>query len=247
MTDGQYLRRYGTDRGFALGFFVPAFTLLMGAAGAVVLDDVVPAWVSVAVVAVLVLLAVWVAAAVLRAVTIVRQEHLVIRTAFRTRRIAWGDVQGIQIERIPNAAQHDLPERTVVVYDRDGRRLGLPHLNDREVAELDAEASALRDLWQGWRGPGWAPVPNVAGKMSATAAKASEHALTPGTLAAFAGGCSAWFALMVFLVVGLNTDLLDGIPEDLLVYLLVGPLPVVGLVVYVTTVLRRRRRRCRRR
>ncbi|WP_395571919.1 PH domain-containing protein [Streptomyces sp. BK79] len=245
MTDEPSPRRYGMKSGFALEFLVPAATLLIAVALSVVLDIEAPLWLTVLVIAVLTLLAVWTTAAVRRAVTIVHQDHLLIRTAFATRRVAWKDVQGIRIERVPGAAQHNLPQRVVALYDRDGRRLWLPHLNEREVRLLDAELGALREIWMRQRGPSWAPVPEVTARMDAVTAKTEGYALTPGTIATFAGGCSAFFALGLFLVVGLNTDVLDGLSPDLLAYVLVGIFPAVSLIVYLAAVLRRRRRRLR--
>ncbi|MFI8952396.1 PH domain-containing protein [Streptomyces sp. NPDC053750] len=243
MAEDPYLRRYGMNGGVAVEFIVPAATLLTAAALSIVLDVEAPSWLIVVVIVVLVLLAVWVTAALRRAVTIVHEDHVLIRTAFATRRVAWADVQGIRIERVPGAAQHDLPARVVALYDRDGRRLWLPHLNEREVRPLDAELGVLRDIWVGQRGESWTPVPRVTAKMNAVTARTEGYALTSGTIAALAGGCSAFFALGLFLAVGLTTDVLDGIPEDLMAYLLFGTFPAVGLVVYVTSAARRRRRR----
>lgn len=242
MADDPYLRRYGMNGKVAVGFFVPAATLLTAAAVSIVLDVEAPLWLVVVIV-VLVLPAVWVSAALRRAVTIVHEDHVLIRTAFATRRVAWADVQGIRIERVPGAAQHGLPARVVALCDRDGRRLWLPHLNDREVRALDAELGVLRDIWVGQRGESWAPVGQVTAKMNAITARTEGYALTSGTVAALAGGCSAFFALGLFLAVGLTAGVLDGIPEDLMACLLFGTFPAVGLVVHVTTAARRRRRR----
>ncbi|CAM5627295.1 PH domain-containing protein OS=Streptomyces rochei OX=1928 GN=G3I25_11055 PE=4 SV=1 [Streptomyces rochei] len=243
MTDDPGLRRYGMRSGIAVEVLVPAATVLSAASLSVVLDVDAPWWLNAAVIAVLLLLSVWVAAAIRRAVTVVHEDHILIRTAFATRRVPWEDVQDIRIERVPGAAEHGLPARVVALYDRDGRRLWLPHLNEREVRPLEAELGFLRDLWVGRRGAGWAPVAEVTAKMNAVTAKTEGHAMTSGTVAALAGGCSAFFALGLFLAVGLTTDVLDGVPEDLMAYALFGTFPAVGLVVYVTSVLRRGRRR----
>ncbi|MER7665436.1 hypothetical protein [Streptomyces sp. NPDC096193] len=243
MTGDPYLWEYRRHKGRAVAFVVPAFMGVIAAAGALVLGGRVPLWISVVVISLVVILAVWVLAALIRAVTVVHRDHILIRTAFWTKRVAWSDVQGLQIERIPSAEQHDLPQWVVALYDSDGRRFWLPHLNERELGKVGDELYALRDLWEEQRGQSWTAAPGIADKMAATTRKTSEYELTSGTLASYAGGCSACLVMGLFSVVAFGTDVLDGVSVDLVTYLLFGTFPTAFLIVYVTSVVRRRRRR----
>ncbi|MFH9855574.1 hypothetical protein ACH4NV_13500 [Streptomyces althioticus] len=243
MTEDPYLRRYDSTKGFAVGFLIPAGALLIGAALTVVLDVESPLWVTVSVITVVVLLAVWVAAAYGRAATILYEDHIQIRTAFGTRRVAWQDVQEIRNERNPAADQHDLPKRVMLLYDRDGRRIGLPHLSEWAVDSLDAELEVLREIWIRRRGETWAPIPEVTAKLRKVTAKSERAAEQLGLLSIYAGGCGAWLALMLFLAVGLTTHVLDDVSGNVLAVVLVGTFPAVSLMVYIPLALRRRRRR----
>ncbi|MEV3956318.1 PH domain-containing protein [Streptomyces albogriseolus] len=155
MTDDPHLRRYDSTKGFAVGFLIPASAPLSGAVLAIVLDVDSPLWVTISVITVVFLLAVWVTAAYSRAATILYEDHILIRTAFRTRRVAWEDVQEIRNERSPAAHQHIVPKRVMVLYDRGGRMFLLPHLTEWAVSSLDTELGVLRDSWIRRRGEDW--------------------------------------------------------------------------------------------
>ncbi|MGW4763790.1 PH domain-containing protein [Streptomyces pseudogriseolus] len=243
MSDDPYLRRYDVTKGFSAGFLIPAGAALAAAALPFVFDEDVPPWVTISVITVIVLLAVWVAAAYRRAATILYEDHILIRTAFGTRRVAWEDVQEIRNERNPGADQHDLPKRVMVLYDRDGRRVGLPHLSEWAVDSLDEELRVVRDLWTRRRGEGWAPLPAVTAKLNAVTAKSEKAAEQLGLVSIAVGGCAVWPVLAVFLILGLNTDVLDGMSGNVMAVVLVSVFPAVSLLVYVPLALRRRRRR----
>ncbi|MEU7393672.1 PH domain-containing protein [Streptomyces albogriseolus] len=243
MTDDPHLRRYDSTKGFAVGFLIPASAPLSGAVLAIVLDVDSPLWVTISVITVVFLLAVWVAAAYSRAATILYEDHILIRTAFRTRRVAWEDVQEIRNERSPAAHQHNVPKRVMVLYDRGGRMFLLPHLTEWAVNSLDTELGVLRDSWIRRRGEDWERTPQAIAKLNAVTAKSERAAEQLGFLAVCAGGCAVWPVLALFLTVGLTTDVLDGVPVNVLVLVLVGTFPAVSLMVYIPLALRRRRRR----
>ncbi|MFD2277969.1 hypothetical protein ACFSUJ_01125 [Streptomyces lusitanus] len=243
MSDDPYLRRYDVTRGFSAGFLIRRGAGLTAAALPFVFDEEVPLWATILVIAVIVLLAVWVAAAYRRAATILYEDHILIRTAFTTRRVAWEDVQEIRNERNPGADQHNLPKSVMVLYDRDGRRLALPHLSEWAVDSLDEELRVLRDMWTRRRGEDWAQLPEVTTKLDAVTAKSERAAEQLGLLSIAVGGCAVWPVIAVFLILGLNTDVLDGMSGNVMAVVLVGTFPAVSLMVYVPLALRRRRRR----
>lgn len=248
MTESPHLREYRMNRRVSAAFFIPAGLGLVGAALPFLMADDVPTWVSALVLVLLAGLAVWVAAALLRSATVVRREHIMVHGAFRTREIAWSDIQGIRVEEIANTAEHDLPQRVVAVYGGDGRRLGLPHLNEKALGTprtLHDEVRALCEMWLRWRGDDWEPVPEVEAKMAAKSAKEAAdrlYALTPGRLASVAAGGAFPVIMGVFLALGLGTDVLSGVSGNVMATGLMGSFVAVFLGFYVTTYLRRRRR-----
>jgi len=104
-----------------------------------------------------------------RSATVTSPEHLTVRGLFRTRRIPWSRVQAIMIEMNPGSiAESDAPRRIVVAYDTAGRRIPLPHLNEKTFARrcgnLESEVDGIRAAWVAGRGPGWAPVAQAQAK-----------------------------------------------------------------------------------
>ncbi|MDW6063384.1 PH domain-containing protein [Streptomyces sp. FXJ1.4098] len=107
--------------------------------------------------------------------TVVDEDHVAVRRVFRTRRTAWRDIQGIEIED-GTAAVVDggQPTGTVVVHHRDGRRIALPYLYDRPGRSVHQEVLAMRATWERRRGDDWTPLSEA----EAAAAKAETDART---------------------------------------------------------------------
>lgn len=251
MSDSTHLREYRMNGRVSAAFFIPAGIGLVAASLPILLGGEVPAWISVPFLVLLLTLGAWATVALRRAGTFVSGEHILIRAAFKDKEVAWPDIQDIRIEEIPNTAEHGLPQQLVALYHRDGRRLGLPHLNEKALGgpqALHDEVYALREMWLLRRGDDWAPDPAVAAKLAAKAAKeadARQYALTPGQLALASMGCGFPLVMGVFLWLGLGTDVLDDIDENLLAFGVVGTIALVPVTVLLTTLVRRRRRRAR--
>ncbi len=86
-----------------------------------------------------------------RSGTTVHHDHIEMRTPFRTRRVAWHEIQAIELTGSKMSGQFTL------VRVASGRRLGLPHVNSRSVPSLPEEVRTLRELWERLRGPDWTP------------------------------------------------------------------------------------------
>jgi hypothetical protein len=102
-------------------------------------------------------------AAFRRGTTLANPKGITVQGLFRTRTVAWPDVQAIQVEgNVSAMIEPSHPREFVAVYDRTGRRLQLPHLNAKSVASVHTEVEALLALWARHRGEDWAPVPEAA-------------------------------------------------------------------------------------
>ncbi|MFI1380268.1 PH domain-containing protein [Embleya sp. NPDC020886] len=97
--------------------------------------------------------------------TIVDRDGVTIRGMFRTRVVAWPDVQGIEIEGTRGGLD-DQPTQVVVLYDSMGRRYDLPNLNDVETTNPSREVHAIRDVWVRRRGGHWVPVAEVVARIA---------------------------------------------------------------------------------
>lgn len=196
------------------------------------------AWLLLGLTVIVGLLVVWVH----RVATVTTPEHVAVRGLFRTRRIPWSRVQAIAIELNPGRiAESGAPNRIVVVYDDAGRRITLPHLNEkrfeRRYGNLESEVDGIRAAWLAGRGEAWAPVAHV----QARAAEVARRGLSPWLV----GLIWAFMALPIVTVLALVTivaELALPWPMALLAEpeaILVVP-TVVYLVAAVTTLIARR-------
>jgi hypothetical protein len=137
--------------------------------------------------------------------TVITPEGVVVRGFRRTRTFAWPDIQDIRIEDNPGGYVDDRgPRHIAVLYDGTGRRVPLPHVNeknlDRRQLALATEVDAMRTAWQRGRGAGWAPVPLVQRKV----AERARYGFTPWAVGAFAAFLAIPVTTVIF-VVGLFT------------------------------------------
>lgn len=160
---------------------------------------------------------------ILVSATICDATYLTIRRTFGTSRIAWPDVQAVELETNPDATKEE-PRRLVMVYDTDGRRRELPFLNDRSVGDLDAEVEAVRQLWHHNRGAAWRPRPGIVERRPSVVSLLTVG-LTIGPLAVLVG----LVTMMVFLVAGVFPGPFDPEPGFVIGTLLH---PVALLLVY---------------
>jgi hypothetical protein len=82
-------------------------------------------------------------------------EHLTVQRPFRTRKIEWRDIQAIETNRHWNGGE------SVIVYDADGRRIKLPHVNSWSVPAFQPAVANLRRIWTRYRGDDWALDPEL--------------------------------------------------------------------------------------
>ncbi|MEU2625033.1 PH domain-containing protein [Streptomyces sp. NPDC007157] len=78
-----------------------------------------------------------------RACTRVTSAGITARGPLRTRTWAWSEVYDIRVEPVPRGSGQNGPRWLTHLYDFDGRRFLLPHLDDWQLADPYAEVSEL--------------------------------------------------------------------------------------------------------
>lgn len=177
-----------------------------------------------------------------RSATIARHDYLAVRGPFRVKEIPWADIQAIRVEANPGRmGSRRAPKELVIVYDRHGKRITLPHLNqvtlDGHGQSLQAEVAAMHSTWMQLRGEEWVPEPEVAAKVAAH----SRYALPSWTLG-FLWSIAAALVGMVLALIGLTTS--NGNPSPFLlspIIILILPLVTFVGVTTASAVARRRR------
>lgn len=221
--DDPYRREYRRNDGswlwIALGTPLAGGVLLVLQTA---LDDGIPTLVPLAVGAALAAMLLFVLRLNKVTATISDAHRLTVRGAFRSHATAWQDVQGIEIEVNPGAEARGAPGRVVVLYDASGRRLTLPHLNDRETADLTGEVAALREVWELRRGDDWAPVPKAADRI----ARVHRHP-TPLVQLAVRGLLGGLVAGIVLFLFALNTGVYGGFGDKTVADVVFHPLALL--------------------
>jgi hypothetical protein len=227
-----------------------AFWLAMGLGAAAVLIEVMSddAWSAAAqfwfiggFFAVVGLLVAW----AFRSATMTSPEHLTVRGLFRTRRIPWPRVQAIMIEVNPGSfAEGSAPRRIVVAYDAAGRRIPLPHLNEKTFARrygsLESEVDGIRAAWLAARGEDWVPVAHA----QARAADMARYGINSWMVGLMWASLTLPVVAIVF-VVGLISGVGSPWPLSLLFRpeaLLVVPAAVFFIAAVASLISRRRAR-----
>lgn len=178
-----------------------------------------------------------------RSATITRHDHLAVRGLFRVKEISWADIQDIRVERNPvRIGSRRAPRELVIVYDRYGKRITLPHLNqvtlDGRGMSLPAEVAALHRTWTQRRGEQWAPEPEIARKVAAL----SRYAM-PSWVLGLTWAISAILLGAGLAIIGLAAG--NGNPPPFFlspVMILILPLATFAGVTAASTLARRRRR-----
>lgn len=131
-----------------------------------------------------------------RARTLVGARGITVRRALTERGRAWHDIYDIRVEQVPKAAAGSRKWITYL-YDTEGLRFVLPHLDDWQMYNPRAEVAALREAAARHRGAAWERRPEVEALIRRRAAhrKAWERAVTGGMIAV---GCGflLWLALL---------------------------------------------------
>ncbi|MBK6015315.1 hypothetical protein [Streptomyces sp. MBT53] len=111
-----------------------------------------------------------------------------VHRVVRSRGWAWHDVYDLRVE--PHPAQRSADAQSLTyLYDTDGRRFLLPHVDDWQLPDLRAEIDELRAVAAVHRGMAWEPRPGVEARIRRRAGhrKAHERAFIGVVLAFFAG------------------------------------------------------------
>ncbi|MEV0483925.1 PH domain-containing protein [Streptomyces sp. NPDC050508] len=220
----EYSRRRKMSRGRFVGLCIVEgnFALQMAR------PDSIPGRYRLLAVALMAVLVVWAVLTVRRGRTTVGADGVATRGAFRVRRWAWHDIYDLRIEARPGQRSADVKSLTYL-YDNDGRRARLPHLDDWQLPDLWAEVADLHTAAARHRGMTWERRPAVEVRIGERAAyrKAQERGITWALIVFFAAlTCLLW-----------ETAVDDG-PHTFLFLLLIGaPLATYGLL---TPLFRRR-------
>ncbi|NEA68004.1 PH domain-containing protein [Streptomyces sp. SID12488] len=174
----EYRKRRKLPRGVLVSFgFMSLYCLLQLNRSTPVAD-----WVKLALLAALVtILARWMLY-MRRGHTLVDTRGVVVRGAVIERRWAWHDIYDIRAQPVPKAPSN-ARKWLVHLYDTDGRRFLLPHVDDWQLDDPPAEVDELRAVAARHRGTAWEPRPATEAHILRRTAhrKAWERAAT-GTL-----------------------------------------------------------------
>ncbi|WP_445280634.1 PH domain-containing protein [Streptomyces sp. DSM 118148] len=92
--------------------------------------------------------------------TLVDPDGITVRRALTERTRAWSAIYDIRAEPVHNALRYDRHWLTYV-YDTEGRRLLLPHIDDWQLDNPPAEVAGLLAVGAPYRGMAWARRPEV--------------------------------------------------------------------------------------
>jgi hypothetical protein len=200
---------YRAPSGFTGGLAMPSVGLVGITAGLAQLSrSGAPLWLLLALPVFLVLLFLLMVTASRRLATFTGPAGITVKRPFGVRGTAWPDIQAIEIHSDPSAAvDSGVIAEYVVLYDRDGRRVLLPHLNSKTVPTLRDDVARLRALWERLRGEDWVALPAVAEKIAATRRSTNRQRGVVVGVAVWAG--VVLFGLVLFLVLLLTGALGD--------------------------------------
>ncbi|WP_406476156.1 PH domain-containing protein [Streptomyces sp. NBC_01615] len=131
--------------------------------------------------------------------TLVTDDGIHVRRAVSGRRRAWRDIYDIRVEPIPRKSWL-APQWVTFLYDTEGRRFLLPHVDDWQLADPHAEMTDLRYAATRQRGTTWERRPAV----EALIRRRAGH--RTAWQRAFNGGLIVWLCMFVLWVVLLVTQ-----------------------------------------
>lgn len=158
---GSIEREYGRRRPVPRGWFVCMGVFLLNGVFQLTRRSGLPAWVELAMVAVMVAVVVLGTLHLRRARTVVGAEGVAVRLGVGVRRRAWHQVYDIRVEANPYKNGMFQPQWITYLYDTDGRRMLLPHLDDLQREAVGTEVAELRAVAAPHRGMAWDRRPEV--------------------------------------------------------------------------------------
>ncbi|NUP44986.1 MAG: PH domain-containing protein [Streptomyces sp.] len=175
------------------------------------------AWVFLALMASIVLR---VALELFRAHTRVSAAGITAQGALRSRTWAWHEVYDIRVEHAPRGAGRTPPQWLTYLYDLEGRRFLLRHIDDWQLADPYAEVSELCLAAAPYRSLTWERQPRVEERILRRAARRKAW-----TWAAY--GALITFLVMLVLDIGL---VVTGRPENEFLLFVCVPLVSFGVL-----------------
>lgn len=159
-------------------------------------NRILPQWAPDAFIGCYVLLIGWMALYLRRGRTLVGPHGITVRRAMTERTRAWQDVYDIRAEPVPHATSYQRKWLTYL-YDTDGRRFLLPHVDGWQLKDPPGEVAELRAVAARHRGAAWERRPEVEARIRRRAGhrKAWESAVT-GTLIVYGAAFVAWVVLL---------------------------------------------------
>jgi hypothetical protein len=140
---------------------------------------------------------VWVVLFHRRARTFTEADGITARGALLTRARAWHEVYDIRVEPNPHKNGAYQPRLLTYVYDTDGHRLRLPHVDDLQLQDVGTEVADLRAVAARHRGAAWERRPSVEARIR----RRAGHRRAWGR--AWTGAFVVFFCMVAVLVVQL--------------------------------------------
>ncbi|MGW6685657.1 PH domain-containing protein [Streptomyces sp. NPDC054961] len=107
-----------------------------------------------------------------RRFTVVDREGISVRSALRVRRMRWAELHDIRVESPgERSGARGGPRVLACVYLADGKRVGLPCVDDLETSAIRTEGALIRSVWTELRGPQWRPEPDAEARIARAAAR----------------------------------------------------------------------------
>ncbi|WP_053754877.1 PH domain-containing protein [Streptomyces sp. MMG1533] len=204
MSDGSGVsggveREYGRRGSMPRSWFVLLGLLALNGVYQLTRSTSLPAWVKPAMAALTVLLVVCGVRHHRRARTFVGAEGIAVRLGVGVRRRAWHQVYDIRVEANPYRNGMFQPQQLTYLYDTDGRRMLLPHLDDLQLEAVNTEVTELRAVVARHRGMAWDRRPEVEARILRRAGHRRAW------WRAYAGAFVVFFGMLAVLIIQLIT------------------------------------------
>ncbi|KOG33146.1 hypothetical protein [Streptomyces resistomycificus] len=197
---GGIEREYGRRRPVPRSWYVLLGIISLNGLFQLTRASGLPVWVKPALAVLMVVLVVLGLLYQRRGSTSTGAEGVTVRLPVGVRRRAWHDVYDIRVEDNPH--RHGLlqPQRLAWLYDTEGRRHFLPHVDDLQLEALGAEVADLRAAVARHRGTDWERRPEVEARIRRRAGRRRAW------WRAYVGSLLVFLAMLGVLVVQLATD-----------------------------------------
>ncbi|MET9464456.1 PH domain-containing protein [Streptomyces sp. NPDC006544] len=107
-----------------------------------------------------------------RRFTVIDREGISVRNVLLVRRLRWAELHDIRVESpAGRSAAKGGPRAFACAYLADGKRVGLPCVDEIETPAIRTEAALVRSLWTELRGPQWRPEPDAEARIARAAAR----------------------------------------------------------------------------